>query len=117
MLLASYGRNKNRDYEIKEDSTTSPEVQFKEISINKEKIDRERTLSELGKPFPNHSKSDQKTKKNKINVKMTHVNKKNSKKYFIKTKKNSSKLLLFTKSIHVNFLKYLRPNYEKKYVL
>ena len=49
------------DDEIKKHS--SPEVQFKEFSLAKQKLDLERTMSELGKPVPE-------------NVKTPHVNKK-----------------------------------------
>ena len=42
----------------KKHSRTSPDVQFKEFSLTKQKLDHERTMSELRKPFP--KKSDQK---------------------------------------------------------
>ena len=35
VVVTSYGRNKNRDDEIKKHSRTSPEAQFKEFSLNK----------------------------------------------------------------------------------
>ena len=35
--LTSYGRNKNLDDEIKKHSRTSPDVQLKEFSLNKQK--------------------------------------------------------------------------------
>ena len=37
MVVTSYGHNKNRDDEIKKHRRTSPDVQFKELSITKEK--------------------------------------------------------------------------------
>ena len=36
-------------------SRTSPDVQFKEFLLNKQKLDLERTMNELGKPFTNKS--------------------------------------------------------------
>ena len=62
--------------EVKKHSRTSPDVQFKEFSLTKQKkLDLEWTMSELRKPFL--KKSDKKIrKKNKINVKIPHVNKK-----------------------------------------
>ena len=35
----------------KKHGRTSPDVQFKKFSMNKQKQDLERTISELGKPF------------------------------------------------------------------
>ena len=35
-LCSSYGRNKNRDDEIKKHSRTSPDVQFKEFLLTKQ---------------------------------------------------------------------------------
>ena len=59
----------------KKHSRTSHEVQLNKFSLNKQKLEIERTMSELGKPFP--KKSDgKKIKKMKFNVKMPHVNKK-----------------------------------------
>ena len=59
----------------------------KKLSFTKQKADLERTMSELGKPFP--KKSDKKFKKNKINVKMPHVNKKPlARRNLVQTKKN-----------------------------
>ena len=57
-------------------SRTCPDVQFKEFSLTKQKnLDQEWPMSELRKPFS--KKSDQKIrKKQKINVKKPHVNKK-----------------------------------------
>ena len=51
------------------------DVQFKKLLLTKQKkLDLERTMSELGNPFP--KKSDQKTKKKqKVSFKMPHVNK------------------------------------------
>ena len=37
-------------------SRTSPDVKFKEFSLTKQKLDLERTMSELGKPFPKNQK-------------------------------------------------------------
>ena len=45
----------------------------KNFNLLKKKIDLERTMSELGKPFP---KTPDKIKNMKINIKMKHVNKK-----------------------------------------
>ena len=56
MAVTSYGRNKSHDDEIKKQSRTSPDVQFK-----KKKLDLERTMSELVEPF--RKKSDQKNRK------------------------------------------------------
>ena len=36
VIVTSYGRNKNRDDEIKKHSRTSPDVQFKEFSLTKQ---------------------------------------------------------------------------------
>ena len=44
---------------IKKHSRTSPDVQFKELSLAKQKLNLERTMSELRKPFPKNP--DQKT--------------------------------------------------------
>ena len=63
------------DDELKKHSRTIPDIQFKKFSLTIQKLDLERTMSELEKPFP--IKSDQKSlKKLKINVKMPYVNKK-----------------------------------------
>ena len=71
--MTSYGRNKNHDDEIKKHSRTSPDVQFKEFSLTKQKkLDLEWNISELRKPFKKNQ-----IKKQKINVKMPHVNNKN----------------------------------------
>ena len=51
MVVTSYGRNKNRDDEIKKHSRTSPDVHFKEFSLTKQTLDLDRTISELEKPF------------------------------------------------------------------
>ena len=64
---------------MKKHNRTSPNKQFKEFSLTKQKLHIERTMNELGadyeKPFP--KKSDQKIfKKLKINVKMPHVTEK-----------------------------------------
>ena len=40
------------DDEFKKHSKTSPDVQFKDFSLTKQKLDLERTMSELGNPFP-----------------------------------------------------------------
>ena len=37
VAVTSYGRNKNHDDEIKKHSRTSPDVQFKEFSLTKQK--------------------------------------------------------------------------------
>ena len=58
-VTLSYCRSKKLD-EIK-NSRTSPDVQFKEFSFTKQKLDQERTMSQLGKPFP---KKDLKVLKN-----------------------------------------------------
>ena len=48
-------------FEVKKHSRTSPDVQFKEFSLTKQKkLDLERTMNELGKPF--RKKSDPKNK-------------------------------------------------------
>ena len=53
-------RNKNLFDEEKKHSRTSPGVQFKKFSLSKQKkLDLERTMSELEKPF---RKSDPKKK-------------------------------------------------------
>ena len=52
VIVASYGPTRNHDDEIKKQSMTSLDVQFKEFSWNKQKLYLERTMSELGKPFP-----------------------------------------------------------------
>ena len=48
------------DDKLKKHSSTNPDVQFKEFSLIKQKLDLEQTMSELGKTFP--KKSDQKIK-------------------------------------------------------
>ena len=53
---------------------TGQVLTYKEFSLTKQKLDLERTTSDLEKPF---LKNQIKTKKNKINVKMPHVDKKN----------------------------------------
>ena len=55
----------------KKQSRTSPDVQFREFSWISRKLDLEQNISELGKQVL--KKSD---KKQKINVKMPHVDKK-----------------------------------------
>ena len=66
VVVTSYGRNKNRDDEMKKHSWTSPDVQFKEFSLTKQKkLDQERTMNGLGKPF--RKKSDPKNRKNSKN--------------------------------------------------
>ena len=72
---------------LKKHRRTSPEVNFRKLSLTKQKLDLERTLIELGKPFPK-KKSHTKIKNLKINVKMPHVNKKtiSSKKIWFKPK-------------------------------
>ena len=37
---------------LKKHSRTSPDILFKKFSSTKQKLDLERTISELGKPFP-----------------------------------------------------------------
>ena len=59
MVVTSYGRKKNQ--RNKKHSRTSPEVQFKEFSLTKQKLDLERTICELGKPLKNHIKNEKKT--------------------------------------------------------
>ena len=56
------------DDELKINSRTSPDVQFKEFLMTKQKIDLEWTVSEMGKPKESE-------KKQEIKVKLTHVNK------------------------------------------
>ena len=75
MVVTSYGRNKNRDDEIKN-------IAGQVLTYNSENFHRlnnksylERTMSELGKPFL--KKSDRKNQKTvKIEVKLPYVNKK-----------------------------------------
>ena len=74
-IVTSHGRNKNLD-EIKKHSRTSPDVQFKNFPLTKQKLDLELTMSKLGKPFPKKNRSKFFLKKLKINVKMPHSNKK-----------------------------------------
>ena len=52
-------------------------------SLTKQKLDPERIMRELGKPFPKKSDCNKFKKKLKINVKMPRVNKKQ-----LKRKKN-----------------------------
>ena len=47
-IVTSYRRNKNLDDEIKKNSRTSPDVQFKEFSLTKQKVVK-RTMRELEK--------------------------------------------------------------------
>ena len=51
VAVTSYGRNKNHDDEIKKHSRTSPDVQFKEFSLTKQKTRPRMAMSELRKPF------------------------------------------------------------------
>ena len=47
--------NEKRDQKVKrilKNSRTSPDVQFKEFSLTNQKLDLDRTMSELEKPFP-----------------------------------------------------------------
>ena len=61
--------------EVKKHSRTSPDVQFKEFSLTKQKTRPRMAMSELRKPLlKNQIKKIR--KKQKINVKMPHVNKK-----------------------------------------
>ena len=61
----------------KKQSRTNPDVKFKELLLTNKKLYRERTMSELGKPFQKKQiKIKKGKKKHKINVKMPHVNKK-----------------------------------------
>ena len=62
VIVTSCGRNKNLD-EIKKDSRTSPDVQFKKNHRLNKKLDLEWTMSELGKPF--RKKSDPKNRNSK----------------------------------------------------
>ena len=61
MAVTSYGRNKNRDDEIKKHSRTSPELKFKEVSLTKQKTRPRRDYELIGKT--NKKKSDQKNRK------------------------------------------------------
>ena len=62
--------------EVKKHSRTSPDVQFKEFSLTKQKTRPGTDYEWIEKTIL--KKSDQKIKKKqKINVKMPHVNKKN----------------------------------------
>ena len=59
----------------KKHSRTSPDVQFKEFSLTKQKLDLEQTINGLGKTF--RKESDPKIEKRvKNKVKLPHVNKK-----------------------------------------
>ena len=51
--------------EVKKHSRTSPDVQFKEFSLTNRKLDLERTMNGVGKPF--RKKSNQKNWKNSKN--------------------------------------------------
>ena len=73
VAVTSYGRNKNHDDEIKKHSRISPDVQFKEFALTKQKMDYEW----IEKTILRKSDKKNKKKKQKINVKMPHVNKKN----------------------------------------
>ena len=74
VIVTSYGRI--NDERNKKHSRTSPDVQFKEFSLNEQKTGPSRTMSELRKPFL--KKSDEKIfkKKQRIKFNMQHVNKK-----------------------------------------
>ena len=65
VAVTSYGRNKNHDDEIKKHSRTSPDVQFKEFSLNKKKLDLKLSMNGLEKPF--RKKSGPKNRKNSKN--------------------------------------------------
>ena len=49
MIVTSYGRNKNRDDEIKKHSRTSPDEQFKEFSLTKQKNRPRKDYEWIGK--------------------------------------------------------------------
>ena len=87
--------------EVKKHSRTSPDVQFKEFSLTNRKLDLERTMNGLGKPF--RKKSDPKNRKTvKIRVKLPHVNKKPlpRNRIFVQTPFSHSTLKLERKKIH-----------------
>ena len=65
---------KERQTTKKKHSRTSPDVQFKEFSLTNQKLDLERTMNGLGKPFKNPIQKIEKTEK--IKAKLPHVNKK-----------------------------------------
>ena len=56
-------------------SETSTNLQFKEITLTKQKLDLEWTMSELGKPFPKNQIKIKKTGNQSQNAAL-HVNKK-----------------------------------------
>ena len=70
---------------LKKHSSTYPDIQFKELC--KQKLDQERNMSELGKPFLSKSEEKIIIIKQKINVKMPH-NTTNEKRKFGSNKKN-----------------------------
>ena len=63
-------RQRNKKY-----SRTSPDAKCKKFSLTKQKLDLERTMSEMEKQFPKNQIKKIKKKK-KINVKIPHVNRK-----------------------------------------
>ena len=76
VVVTSYGRNKNRDDEIKKNIAGQVLTYNSKIFhwLNR-KLDIKRTMSGFGKPF--RKKSDPKNRKNsKIKVKLPHVDKK-----------------------------------------
>ena len=59
------GKAKKKFDEVKKHSRTSPDVQFKEISLTKQKLDLDRTMNELKKPFLKKIRSKNRKKNRK----------------------------------------------------
>ena len=90
MVVTSYGRNINRDDEIKKHSRTSPDVQFKEFSLTKQKTKHRTDIKKI------------RSKKTvKIKLKLPHVNKKPlaRKRIFVQTPFSHSTLNLEQKKL------------------
>ena len=75
VVLASYGRNKNLDNEIQKHSRTSPDVQFKEISLTKEKTRPKTDYKWIGKTIQKKNPIQKTEITVKIKMKLPHVNK------------------------------------------
>ena len=106
VAVTSYGRNKNR--EIKKHSRTSPDVQFKEFSLTKQKT-RPRTDYEwIGKA---NEKSDPINRKTvKIKVKLPHVKKPLARKrIFVQTPFSHSTLKLERKISRRKTTRFFAP--------
>ena len=92
VVVTSYGRNKNRDDETKNIAAQVLKYNSTNFHWLNRKLDLELTMSESGKQFL--KKTDQKIKKQKINIKMPHNDKKPQARNgnFVETKNTRSRM-------------------------